>query len=967
MPAAVLLVLLSIVTLLLYVLPAASSRLSGYAEDRAFARAAAVANGVAQLEGGDLPRELESVISAEEEEVLVVDRQGNVETRSGERILPSPPPQEIIQRAAEGQRFNEMLGEQRVSVVPLVRGGNLEGGVVFVPSDSETTLYQLFLRSGIEAAALASVVGGGLALLLAVLLSRRVERLTLGARSIEQGNLSYRIETRFNDELGELGATFNSMAAKLQDSFAHLENRVAERTAELEAERARLEAVLRQMPSGVTIAEAPSGKILLSNERAQQIRHRSLPQVVGVEEYDRFVGFHPDGRPYEPHEWPLARTIGKGEEVVGEEIVIPRSGKAQGTIRVNSSPICDRDGHVVAGVAVFSDITEDKQAQETIRASEERFRATFEQAAVGVAHLSLAGRWLRVNQRLCDIVGYSREELQEHTFQDITHPDDLDADLENVRRLLAGEVQTYSMEKRYLRKDGSFVWVNLTVSLVHEPSGAPKYRIAVVEDIEDRKKMESALRENEERFRLITENAHDLICMMDTEGRFVYVSPSYEVVLGYRTEKLLGMRFTDLVYSEDLSQLEDWQHTTQFQFRAHKADRSWIWMEGSSYTVSWHGEPYVVGIARDVTERKRVEEEIRQLNEELEQRVRERTGQLKQERATLNAILDNLAEGVLAADSQDRTVFANPAARSMLRVDGDRTLKKLPCPWKDFDLPGAVARCMEERECVEARVRDGDSFLHVRLEHLPAFDEHRGGVLVVVQDLSEGRRLEANQQRFLANAAHELKTPITTILGASELLLTESDDDPEVRYRFLNHILSEAGRMQRLSETLLRLARTGVDLRDPEAEGLDLDGAAREAVARMGPLAEAAGVDLRVDGRGGRILAEHQWLEQVLLVVLGNAVQHSEHGCGIRVRVAGGSVTVEDEGAGISEADLPYVFERFYRGKRSSGGFGLGLAICKDLVERMGGSISLHSKEGVGTRVEIELTEVGDSAEDTDS
>ncbi|MDP8973753.1 MAG: PAS domain S-box protein, partial [Actinomycetota bacterium] len=834
-------------------------------------------------------------------------------------------------------------------------------------ADSEATLYQIFLRSGMEAAAIASIVGGGLALLLAVLLSRRVERLTVGARSIERGNLSHRIETRFNDELGELGATFNSMAAKLQDSFTHLENRVTERTAELEAERARLEAVLRQMPSGVTIAEAPSGKILLSNERAQQIRGHSIPQVVGVAEYDKFMGCHPDGRAYEPQEWPLARTIGEGEEVVGEEIVVPRSDGAWGTIRVNSSPICDRDGHIVAGVAVFSDITEEKQAQETIRASEERFRATFEQAAVGVAHVSLAGKWLRVNQRLCDIVGYSREELQERTFQDITHPEDLDADLENVRQLLAGQVQTYSMEKRYLRKDGSFVWVNLTVSLVHEPSGDPKYLIAVVEDIEDRKKMESALRENEERFRLITENAHDLICMMDMEGRFVYVSPSYEAVLGYCTEELLEVRFTDLVYTEDLSHLEDWQNTTQFQFRACKADGSWVWMEGSSYTVSWHGEPYVVGIARDVTERKRVEEEIRQLNEELEQRVRERTVQLEQERATLNAILDNLAEGVLAADSQDRTVFANPAARAMLNVDRGRTMTKLPSPWKDFDLPSAVARCMKERECVEARVREGDSFLHVRLEHLPVFDENGGGVLVVVQDLSEGRRLEANQQRFLANAAHELKTPITTILGASELLLTESEDDPEIRHRFLNHIFSEAGRMQRLSETLLRLARTGVDLRDPEAEILDLDGVAREAVGRIDPLAESAGIDTRVDGRGGRVLADYHWFEQVLLVVLGNAVQHSEHGGMIRVHVKGGTVTVEDEGSGISEADLPYVFERFYRGKRSFGGFGLGLAICKDLVERMGGSISLHSREGVGTRVEIELPEVGNSAEDSDS
>ena len=277
----------------------------------------------------------------------------------------------------------------------------------------------------------------------------------------------------------------------------------------------------------------------------------------------------------------------------------------------------------------------------------------------------------------------------------------------------------------------------------------------------------------------------------------------------------------------------------------------------------------------------------------------------------------------------------------------------------DFDLPEAVARCARERECGETRVRDEESFLQVRLEHVPAFDEQKGGVLMVIRDLSEGLRLEANQQRFLANAAHELKTPITTILGASELLLTGSEDDPEVRRRFLNHILSEAQRMQRLSETLLHLARTGADLRDPEVVIVDLDGVAREAAERMEPLAESAGVSIRVEGRGGRVLADHEWLEQALLVVLGNAVRHSESGDGIQVRVERGAVTVQDEGTGISEADLPYVFERFYRGKRSSGGFGLGLAICKDLVERMDGRISLHSREGVGTTVEIEMPEAG--------
>ncbi|CAA9287429.1 MAG: hypothetical protein AVDCRST_MAG93-3646, partial [uncultured Chloroflexia bacterium] len=132
--------------------------------------------------------------------------------------------------------------------------------------------------------------------------------------------------------------------------------------------------------------------------------------------------------------------------------------------------------------------------EEELRRSEERFRATFEQAAMGIAHVALDGRWLRVNGKLCEVLGYSREEMLNLTFQQITHPNDLDKNLEQVRRILDRETASYSMEKRYVRKDGSTIWANLTVSLVRGYSGEPEYFITVIEDIAERKRAEEAQR-----------------------------------------------------------------------------------------------------------------------------------------------------------------------------------------------------------------------------------------------------------------------------------------------------------------------------------------------------------------------------------------------------------------------------------------------------------------------------------------
>jgi PAS domain S-box-containing protein len=157
----------------------------------------------------------------------------------------------------------------------------------------------------------------------------------------------------------------------------------------------------------------------------------------------------------------------------------------------STGPLTDDAGRVTGMIGVATDVTERFRAYESLKENEEQLRATFSQAAVGIAQVATDGRWMRVNQRLCDILGFAERELLGRPFTELTHPDDAPGDVERVRSMMAGERQTYTVEKRYVRKDGTPVWVNVTASLVRSAAGEPRYFISVVEDISQRKRAEA--------------------------------------------------------------------------------------------------------------------------------------------------------------------------------------------------------------------------------------------------------------------------------------------------------------------------------------------------------------------------------------------------------------------------------------------------------------------------------------------
>ncbi|NQE32721.1 PAS domain S-box protein [Microcoleus asticus] len=300
-------------------------------------------------------------------------------------------------------------------------------------------------------------------------------------------------------------------------------------------------------------------------------------------------------------------------------------------IWVEGDYICiyDSHGRIVGYFGVQRDISDRTKVEATLRDSEERFRATVEQAAVGITHPDKTGRYLRVNQKFCEIVGYTASELLSRTWMDVTYPEDIDADLEQSKQLFAGEIDSFKMEKRLLHKDGNVVWVNITVSLIKEPLSGAIYNVVVTEEISDRKQAEVALKESEERFRQLAENIESVFWMLNVQPlEIIYISPGYAKIWGRSCADLYACErfFTESFHPEDRDRIiatftKKIDSEEDIEYRIVRPDGKIRWIRARAFPIrNQAGQVYrIVGIAEDISERKQAEKTIRESEERFRQ------------------------------------------------------------------------------------------------------------------------------------------------------------------------------------------------------------------------------------------------------------------------------------------------------------------------------------------------------------
>ncbi len=796
-------------------------------------------------------------------------------------------------------------------------------------------------------------------------------------------------ERDFQTQAKFLETLVSQAAAALEKSrlFEQVKNELTDRKRAEEALRqseARLLASLENTPNVAVQWYNEAGQVQYWNKASEILYGWKADEAVGktldalihtpdeAAEFLRILSsIRETGKSFGPYEAHIHHRNGTAGWVVATTFSIPM-GEGRTTF-----------------VCMDVDITERKKAEEALRRSEERFLLAFENANIGVCLVDLHGRLMRVNEKMCEIFGYTKEELERMTVNDIAHPEDLNLSPTFIEKATVGEIEHTNFEKRYLHKDGHIVFGQVSSSLVRDGNGFPQYFVSHVQDITERKQAEEALQDSENRYRTLVENSNDGIALVK-EDVHLYVNQKFLEIFGYNhIEEIVGKPISITIHPNDRDRVVEMNRRRQtkeggaskYEFKGIRKDGSIVYIEVAATKTTYQGEAVSLSYHRDITDRKKAEE-----------------GLLESE-ARFRDIALSMSDWIWEVDSQGRYVYCSEKVVDVLGYTHEEILGKTPFDLMPLDEASRISRIFEEIVKRQKSIVDLENWnLHrdgrkvcLLTNGVPIFD--KTGQLIgyrgVDKDITERKRSEEERGtlqeqlrqsqkieaigRLSGGIAHDFNNILTIISGNAQLSLFDLKQGDPLREN-LEEIRRASERAADLTRQLLAFSRKQM----MEMKVLDLNlivqGLDKMLHRLLGE--DIALVTVLPEGIG-KVKADPGQIEQVIVNLAVNArdamieggkltietadVELDEEYARKHIAVIPGRyvmLSISDTGVGMSSEVKDRVFEPFFTTKEQGKGTGLGLSTVYGIVKQSSGNIWVYSEPGQGTTFKIYLPQV---------
>lgn len=624
--------------------------------------------------------------------------------------------------------------------------------------------------------------------------------------------------------------------------------------------------------------------------------------------------------------------------------------------------------NLINSVSQIIEIYLNKLAQkEAYNQSEARFRIAFEKASIGMAIVSLEGAWLRVNEALCKMLGYSKEEFSKLNFQQITHPEDLGNDLDSYYKLLKGEKSYYRAEKRYIHKNGSIIWVNLNVLKISDSKNQPLYFVSQIENVTEKV-------ESQTKFRDLVEKSLVGIYIVKDE-KIVYVNPQILKEFGYPESEVIGMPIENFICEEDIpvvdqklqERLEGTIDRDRYEIRIKKKDGSVVWNEMFGVSTTFEGEPAIIGTMVNISDKKKFYDE------------------LQKSEANLRSIFDSTKVSYLLVDNDFKIIsFNRYFARFHFELTGNDPkigmgyLEQIPEGDRN-KFQEKLHRVLNNNFAVEfeEKVQHNGETLPKYYHFIVTPVKNNGnsiGVCISNIDITDQKSMEIERHHIIKDltqrnrdleqfsyiVSHNMRAPIANLMGLINLLEDGMDveETEAVNQAIKKSVYVLEGVVTDVNEILsLRkdFLQTKVDV--------NLDEIIQTIKTELYTTIQETNATITCDfSEVDTVLSRQTYIHSIFLNFISNSLKYARKGISPEIKVwtekKEGEVSIhfKDNGIGI---DLKrygnQIFGLYKKFDMSKEGKGMGLFMVKNQVDALRGSIHLESEPDRGTTFIIML------------